>query len=89
MLRLACCLATERGLHVCAPVHDAILIEAPLDHLEASVEAAQLAMAEASSVVLSGFPLRSDVKLVRYPERYQDERGSQMWRTVCEALAEL
>jgi len=89
MLRLACCLATEGGLHVCAPVHDAILIEAPLDHLEASVEAAQLAMAEASSVVLSGFPLRSDVKLVRYPERYRDERGSQMWRTVCEALAEL
>jgi hypothetical protein len=30
MLRLACCLAIERGLAVCAPVHDAILIEAPL-----------------------------------------------------------
>ena len=26
MLRLACCLATERGIAVCAPVHDAILI---------------------------------------------------------------
>ena len=23
MLRLACCLATERGIEVCAPVHDA------------------------------------------------------------------
>src|SRR3954464_13305113 len=30
MLRLACCLATERGIRVCAPVHDALLIEAPL-----------------------------------------------------------
>ena len=29
MLRLACCFATERGVRVCAPVHDAILIEAP------------------------------------------------------------
>ena len=28
MLRLACCLATERGVKVCAPVHDALLIEA-------------------------------------------------------------
>ena len=24
MLRLACCLATERGIEVCAPVHDAV-----------------------------------------------------------------
>jgi hypothetical protein len=28
MLRLACCLATERGIEVCAPVHDAILCPA-------------------------------------------------------------
>ena len=30
MLRIACCLATERGVRVCAPVHDALLIEAPI-----------------------------------------------------------
>jgi DNA polymerase-1 len=30
MLRLACCLTTERGVEVCAPVNDALLIEAPL-----------------------------------------------------------
>ena len=29
MLRLACCLATERGIRVCCPVHDALLVEAP------------------------------------------------------------
>jgi DNA polymerase family A len=29
MLRIACCLATERGVEVCAPVHDAVLICAP------------------------------------------------------------
>jgi len=29
MLRLACCFATEQGIRVCAPVHDALLIEAP------------------------------------------------------------
>ena len=31
MLRLACCLATERGVEVCAPVHDALLIEGDAD----------------------------------------------------------
>jgi hypothetical protein len=33
MLRVACCLATERGIEVCAPVHDAILICTPFDRL--------------------------------------------------------
>ena len=41
MLRLACCFATERGIRVCAPVHDALLIEAPLDDLESAVVATQ------------------------------------------------
>ncbi len=31
MMRLACSLATEAGITVCCPVHDAILIEAPTD----------------------------------------------------------
>ena len=57
MLRLACCLATERGIEVCAPVHDAVLICAPLDRLEADVEAMRAAMAEASRIVLDGFEL--------------------------------
>src|SRR5262249_26876308 len=48
MLRLACCYATERGIRVCAPVHDAILIEAPAEELDAAVEATQRAMADAS-----------------------------------------
>lgn len=33
MLRLACCLLVEAGIRVCAPVHDAVLIEAPLELL--------------------------------------------------------
>ena len=34
MLRIACILLTEAGIRVCAPVHDALLIEAPLDELD-------------------------------------------------------
>ncbi len=37
MLRIACCLATERGIRICAPVHDAVLIEAPADRIEEEV----------------------------------------------------
>jgi integrase len=39
MLRLACCLATERGIRVCAPVHDALLVEAPTDCIDDVVRA--------------------------------------------------
>ena len=34
MLRLACCLATEGGVRICAQVHYALLIEAPMRELE-------------------------------------------------------
>lgn len=89
MLRLACCLATERDVRVCAPIHDAILIEAPLPELDAAVATAQAAMAEASRIVLAGFELRTEAKLVRYPDRYEDERGRQMWDTVWQIIGEL
>jgi DNA polymerase I-like protein with 3'-5' exonuclease and polymerase domains len=82
MLRLACCLATERGIHVCAPVHDALLIEADADAIDGAVAETQTAMREAGELVLAGFPLRTDAKVVRHPERYADDRGRRMWETV-------
>ena len=33
MLRIACCLATQRGIKIIAPVHDAILVEGPADDI--------------------------------------------------------
>jgi DNA polymerase I len=86
MLRLACCLATERGIEVCAPIHDAVLICAPLERLEADVARMQDAMREASRVVLAGFELGTDVTVVRYPDRYMDERGAVMWQRVMALL---
>jgi hypothetical protein len=82
MMRLAACLATERGIKVCCPVHDAFLIEAHDDEIDAEVARMQACMREASEVVLAGFPLRSEKKIVRYPDRYSDPRGESMWRTV-------
>jgi DNA polymerase-1 len=82
MLRLACTRLAADGVAVCAPVHDAILIEAPLDTLDAAVAHTQLVMRKASSAVLNGFELNSDVKIVRFPGRFSDERGVAMWNTV-------
>jgi hypothetical protein len=33
-------------------------------------------------VVLGGFPLRTDAKVVLHPDRYMDPRGRKMWETV-------
>jgi DNA polymerase I len=82
MMRLAACLATERGIEVCAPVHDAFLICAPLDRIEADVAAMRAVMEEAARTVLGGFPIETEAKIVRYPDRYTDKRGAVMWRRV-------
>lgn len=89
MLRLACCLATEEGIRVVAPVHDAVLIEAPVDELDAATAQMQECMRQASAAVLDGFELRADAETFVYPDRYVDERGSGMWTTVNNLLARI
>jgi hypothetical protein len=92
MMRIAACLATERGLHICCPVHDAFLLIAPLDRLEADARALHAAMAEASRIVLGGFELRSDVHYTRWPERFRDEGDPAVcatWDMVMALLDEL
>jgi DNA polymerase I-like protein with 3'-5' exonuclease and polymerase domains len=87
MLRLACCRATEGGVTVCAPVHDALLVEGPADRIGEVVAGTQAAMQRASEIVLGGFALRTEAKVVRHPDRYMDERGEEMWDNVQELLA--
>jgi len=82
MLRLACCLGVERGVEICAPVHDAVLIYAREQDVDADIQTMRAAMAEASRMVLGGFELGTDVKITRSPDRYMDERGAVMWSRV-------
>ena len=89
MLRLACCLVTEAGINVCAPVHDAVLIEGPTDEIEALVAKTQRLMAQASKIILDGFSVQTDAEIIRYPNRYMDGRGKQMWDAVCRELESL
>ena len=88
MLRLACCLTTERGIRVCAPNHDALLIEAPLDDLDDALERTRQCMAEASAIVLDGFELRTDVRAIRSPDRWTELRGQAIWNAINRAIAD-
>ena len=89
MLRLACSLATEAGITVCCPVHDAIMIEADTDAIAAAVAQTQTIMQDAAKIVLDGFTLESDAKVVSWPDRYFDEgRGREMWDRVFKLASE-
>ncbi len=74
--------ATNTGIRVCSTLHDAVLIEAPLDSLEDTTLEAQRLMKLAGSDILYGFALRSDATPVRYPGRYQPEGGQEFWHKV-------
>jgi len=89
MLRLACIEAVKQGIQVCGPIHDALLVEAPLNELDEVVARTRVVMARASRVILNGFELRTDMKKVRYPHRYMDVGGKAMWNIVMECLVEV
>ena len=86
-LRIACIMATRRGIKLLAPVHDAVLIEAPIERIEADVALMREIMRRASRIVLNAtadgqHELRTDVKIVAYPQRYSDKRGAEIWHRV-------
>jgi DNA polymerase I len=92
ILRIACIMAHRRGIKLLAPVHDAVLIEAPIERIESDVALMREIMRRASRIVLNADPagtheLRTDVVIVRYPDRYVDKRGTEMWDKVMSQLA--
>jgi hypothetical protein len=86
MLQAACCSMTEAGIQVCAPLHDAVLIEAPERSIDSAVEEAKRLMTRTSEELLDGLSVRVDAKVVKYPGRYMDPRGERMWDVVGKVL---
>jgi hypothetical protein len=87
MMRIAAIAATEAGIEVCAPVHDAFLIMAPLEMIQDQVETMRQIMEKASRAVTGVLTVRVDHKIVRWPARYMDKRGKVMWDRVTGILA--
>jgi DNA polymerase I len=93
IFRLAYVWGTRHGLTLIAPVHDAVLLEAPEDRIEADVALMREIMRRASRVILNPtadgtIELRTDVKIIRYPNCFTDSRGTELWETVLRLLAE-
>jgi hypothetical protein len=105
ILRIACILATRHHIRLLAPVHDAVLIEAPAWRIEQDTRLMQELMRRASRIVLNKdsdgtHELRTDAVIVdstiteidtsgpfvRYPVRYRDARGDQIWAQVMKLL---
>jgi len=68
------------------------VIEAPIERIDSDVPLMREIMRRASRVVLNADPagtheLRTDVVIVRYPDRYVDKRGTKIWREVMDQLA--
>ena len=90
VLQIACSLGIEKGIEICAPVHDAVLICAPAERLRHDVWTMRQCMAEASRFVLRGFEIRtSEPDLILHPNHYSDDRGKVLWGKVSEALERL
>jgi hypothetical protein len=84
VMRLVSIVATECGITIAAPVHDAFWILAPLDDLDATVARMTEIMTEAGRLV-AGIPIRVKVAaVVRWPQclgdvRAPDAKGQAMW----------
>ena len=86
MLRVAVIKAHELDVEICATVHDALLIQAPLNLIDKAAFDTQQAMEEASELILKGFTLKTDTEFVKWPDRYFDERGAGMWSKIMKLL---
>ena len=88
MLRIACILIHERGIQLCAPVHDAVLIEAPDELINLQAKTAQDCMIKASEIVLGGFQISTDIQVLTYPERLLDQDSQSFWDQVMDLMAQ-
>ena len=86
MLRVAVIYAHHLGVEICATVHDALLIQAPLDRIDKAALDTQQAMEEASELILRGFRLKTDTEVVRWPDNFCDVRGAGMWSKIMKLL---
>lgn len=89
ILHAACILAERRGIRVVAPVHDAIMVEAPVAEVAERSVALDRVMREAAAVVLRGYELPTDEQLIMPGENFRDDRGAEMWETVLRHMRRL
>jgi hypothetical protein len=58
------------------------MVEAPVDEIDATVARTQQLMGQASRDLLRGFEVGTDAEIVRFPDRYMEDRGRKIWDPV-------
>lgn len=89
MLRLTCCYLIEDGIKLCGSSHDAVLVEGAIDKIEELTKRTQHLMARGSEKILNGFTLRTEAKIVKYPDRYMESEGEKTWENIISILNRL
>jgi DNA polymerase-1 len=90
IIRVACILLSENKIKIVAPVHDALMIECDEKAADKEIKIAKKLMCDASEIVLgAGNRLKTDVDIVRYPDRYIDEKGAETWELITRILMEI
>jgi DNA polymerase I len=87
VLHAVCIMAERRSIPIVATVHDAVMVEVPIEDVEEASAALDRVMRDASAVVLQGYELPTDVQIIRPGERFHDKRGIAMWDTVTRLVA--
>ena len=90
MLRLACCLATERGVQVCRPGARRAADRGgrgPGSRTPSRPPARR--WPRRAGRCSAGFELATEAKVIRWPDRYSDPRGEVMWQRVMAILDRL
>jgi hypothetical protein len=87
IMRLAVSYMVGDGMQLCTTVHDAVLVEDSIENIDKAVEAAKACWRRASREVV-GYELDADAKIVRYPDRYEDKDGKDMFELLVSLLVE-
>jgi DNA polymerase-1 len=93
MMRITAIAATEAGIQIAAPVHDAFWVLCPIAELDATIERMTNIMRRAAIAVTGGLPIGATVEAkVVWPfclgdVRKEDDKGQNMWREVNDLVA--
>ena len=69
-------------MEICATIHDALLIQAPLYLIDKAAIDTQQTMEQASELILKSFRLKTDTEIIKWPDRCFDERRAGMWSKI-------
>ena len=86
LLRLICCRATEKGIRVLAPIHDALVVEDSIEDIDRTVVETREIMRQAS-IEMFGLEIRTEAEI--FADRFVDKRGVAMWDRINQMMEEV